>query len=342
MPPKLPSGVTRTPKGWRINVRRKGQPLWQKRFPPQTPLETIETELSDARKRLGAGKGHAPAGTLEADITRYLRDHFAGRPGYAERKRHLELWQAALGKDMWRRQITRDDIARVLNGWRADGIAAETCNKRRTALLALYHALDGRGGENPVREVPKFRAPDPLPRGLSYTLIERALATMPACKTRARLRVMAYTGVRQGQLMRLSPDDWHVRAKTLTIPGTGKGRGTKPYTIPLSSAAQEALRELDRCDGWGAFTWAPMARMWRAAASEAKLPPGTVPYDLRHSFGTHAYQQTGDLKITKELMGHASLKMTERYTLAAVPARQRAAMLAIERGLPKRKKGRRP
>lgn len=337
MPSRLPIGVSRTSAGWRISVRRKGQPLWQKRFPPQTPLDTIESELKAARTKLGVRAGHAPAGTLEADITRYLRDYFTGRPGYAERTRHLALWQTALGASTWRRQITRDDIARVLNGWRAAGLAADTCNKRRTALLALYHALDGRGGENPVRELPKYRAPDPLPRGLSYTLIERALKKLPACKTRARLRLIAYTGIRHGQLMQLSPDDWHVKAKTLTVPGTGKGRGTKPYTIPLSSAAEAALRELDACEGWGPFTWAPMARMWKAAATAAHLPAGTVPYDLRHSFGTHAYQQTGDLKITKELMGHASLKMTERYTLAAVPARQRAAMLQIEAGLPKQR-----
>jgi len=51
-----------------------------------------------------------------------------------------------------------------------------------------------------------------------------------------------------------------------------------------------------------------------------------VPYDLRHSFGTAIYRATGDLKITKELMGHSAIRMTERYTLAAVPQRRTAAM----------------
>jgi hypothetical protein len=118
------------------------------------------------------------------------------------------LWVPAFGTDTPRSTITRDDAARVLNAWRAAGLAAETCNKRRTALLALYNALDGKGAPNPVREIPKFRGPDPLPRGLPYAQIEKALDQMPACKTRARLKVIAYTGITHGQLMLFRPDHW--------------------------------------------------------------------------------------------------------------------------------------
>jgi hypothetical protein len=159
----------------------------------------------------------------------------------------------------------------VLHGWRAAGLAAETCNKRRTALLALFHALDGRGGSNPVRQAPKFRAPDPLPRGLAYDQIEKALAQLPRCKTTARLTLMAYTGMRPGQIMRLTPDDWDHRLHMITVPGTAKGRGTKAYVIPLSSQARAALKEFDALDAWGAFTWAPMARMWKEAWIAATL-----------------------------------------------------------------------
>ena len=56
-----------------------------------------------------------------------------------------------------------------------------------------------------------------------------------------------------------------------------------------------------------------------------------VPYDMRHSFGTEVYRSTGDLKVTKEMMGHSTMRMTERYTLAAVPERQRHAVRAAFR-----------
>lgn len=316
--PRLPRGLTKRPEGWRISVQVKGK-LHQRSFKPSTPQTTVEAELLKARQRWAAGKADLPAGTLARDIAQYLTDYFQGRPGYAERQRHLHLWRDALGAETARATITRDEVARILNGWRAAGLAADTCNKRRTALLALYHALDGKGGTNPVRDVPKFRPPDPLPRGLPYPQIERALKAMPRCKTRARLTVLAYTGIRPGQLMQLTPDHWDHRRHILTVPGTTKGRGTKPYVIPLSPLATKALKEFDALKAWGRFTWAPMARLWKVAARTAKLPEGTVPYDLRHSFGTHIFRKTGNLKAAKDLLGHSSFRMTERYTLAAVP-----------------------
>lgn len=324
---RLPRGITKRQEGWRIFIQVAGQ-IYTKRFKPSTPQQVVEAALLTARQRRFAGKRAHGEGTFAADVTRYLSDYFAGRPGLEERTRHLQLWRVALGDDTVRSTLTRDDIARVLNGWRAAGLAADTCNKRRTALLALYHALDGKGGSNPVREVPKFRPPDPLPRGLAYPLIEKAFKAMPRCKTKARLLVMAYTGIRAGQLMRLTPALWDHRRHVLTVPGTTKGRGTKPYVIPLSSLATEALQEFDTLEAWGRFTWAPMARMWKAAAQKAHLPEGTVPYDLRHSFGTRIYLKTGNLKAAKDLLGHSSFRMTERYTLAAVPPHKIAAVKA--------------
>jgi integrase len=315
---KLPRGISRNAKGWRISVAVHGV-IKQQRFKPRTPQATVEAALLKARQRWGAAQLGPSDGTLAADVRRYLADHVTGRPGLEERRRHLQLWLTALGEETLRADVTRDDLARVLNGWKASGLAADTCNKRRTALLALYHALDGKGGPNPVRDVPKFRPPDPLPRGITYPAIERAFKLMPRCKTKARLRVMAYTGMRPGQLMKLTPDAWEPRRHVLTVPGTTKGRGTKPYVLPLSALATAALKEFDACEAWGRFTWAPMGRFWKRYATAAKLPPGTVPYDLRHSFATQLFRKTGNLKVVKDLLGHSSFRMTERYLLAAVP-----------------------
>jgi integrase/recombinase XerC len=323
---RLPRGLTLTPKGWRITIKRKGQPTYTKRFPRATPQEEVERQLLKARDRIGAGRRAVTSGTLVSDALRYLTDYFKGRAGYAERERHLALWCEALGPHTWRSQITRDDVSRVLQGWRAAGLHPETCNKRRAALLAFWNALDGKSATNPVREVPKFRVDAPLPRALTYAQITKAFRTMRKSKTRARLKVMAYTGARPIQVRAMVPDDWDEQRRTLLLRSTAKGRGTKPHLVPLSDQAQAALREFEDTDAWGAFASAPMARMWKAAVKAAKLPLGAVPYDLRHSFGTQLYRSTGDLRAVKELMGHSSLTMSERYTLAAVPERSAAAV----------------
>jgi hypothetical protein len=78
-------------RGWRIR-------LFQKRFKPSTSQETVEEELSKARKRWRAGRAEPieTPSTLKATSTDYLAHYFAGRAGLKERTRHLQLWVDAL------------------------------------------------------------------------------------------------------------------------------------------------------------------------------------------------------------------------------------------------------
>lgn len=332
---RLPRGLTKTSQGWRVTVEAHGR-RFSKRYPPHLTLEQASAKLLDARTKWTAGR-LTDSGTFSADVARYLSAYMGTSPARAERERHLKLWTAAFDATSGRADVTREDVSRVLQAWRSAGLSPETCNKRRTALLAFYNALDGKGGSNPVRDVPKFRVSPPLPRAVAYPLIVEALQQLPLCKTRARLKVMAYTGARPVQVRQITADDWDRKAKTLLLKSTAKGQGTRPYRIPLTAEGQKAMQEFEATDAYGSFTSAPMARMWKAAAEKAKLPDWAVPYDLRHSFGTQVYRATGDIRATKELLGHASIKMTERYTLAAIPERQAVAVAAFNRAVRKRR-----
>jgi integrase len=232
-------------------------------------------------------------------------------PTYVQRKEHLELWVAALGADAKRTSLTPEPIRLVLQDWRAGGMSAATCNKRRTALMHLFSVLDGKDARNPVRAVPKFPVDDPLPRGRDYAVIRTRLDAMVDSKTKARLLVMLWTGMRPIEVMRAKPEDLHWKDRYVIVRTAKRGR---TRTVGLTAKAVKAWRLFDALDAWGTFTLPPMNRMVKKACKMADVSV----YDMRHSYGTALARSRVRLDVIGALMGHSSLELTKRYTLAAV------------------------
>ena len=306
---KLPRGIRRDRKGFRANVT-VGREKRYKRFPAGTSISAMQDWRGDTKAELRKQLRHQPTtGMLAADAARYLRQ-VAAMPTIAQRTEHLQHWVDVLGAQTRRSSITPDQIRTVMQRWRSSGLSPATCNKRRTALMHLYSVLDGRDARNPVRAVPKFRVDDPLPRGRDYALLCEKLNAMKDTRTKARLLVMFWCGMRPAEIMRAQPDDvsW---LYSYVVVRTAKGGRTR--TVPLTDEGLEAWRLFDKLEAWGDFTLAPMGRMLRKATGLA-----IRPYDLRHSYGTALHRVGTRLDAIGALMGHSSLELTKRYTLAAV------------------------
>src|SRR4029077_10760026 len=137
-------------------------------------------------------------------------------PSYKDRKRDIELWVAAF-RARRRTSITTREIDEQLQQWMDEGYAASTVNNRRTALMAMWTALDGRGAANPVRESQIFEEPELEARGIPFHLVTFILDALPAVrshshlrptklkhlKTKPRIVLEALTGMRPSQVGRL-------------------------------------------------------------------------------------------------------------------------------------------
>lgn len=317
------------------------------------PKDTTRAEMKAWRK---AQEGLAALRLTDAEKTPTVpgsfRDHAAGylravsaMPTYKERAQHIAEWCAVFG-DRARHLITSAEISAQLHTWRSAGRAASTVNHRRTALMHLYSVLDGRSGRNPVRDTPKFSEPDPEPRAVRAEVVGAILHSMGDTDSRARLMVMATTGIPGSSLGRIKPEfvDWE--AGTVFVPGRQKGKRTKARVLPLTRQGLLAFQAIKSRGAWGPFSHSSLHKAFRRACDAAvelkKLKPedimGVRPYDLRHAFGTSVYLATGDIRATQILMGHSSEKLTHRYTLGAVDARLALAVGMVPALVPDPKK----
>jgi integrase len=262
-------------------------------------------------------------------------------PTFRERQAHIDLWVREFGPRR-RDSIRTSEIDAVLSRWLTEGLAASTVKHRRGALLHLWNRLDGPDAPNPVRRSIIPAEPEPEPRGLPYEVVEQILGAMPdrgqclrgkardvISKTKARLALMAYTGLPPASIMRLRPSDVRWDAAAVFVLGRRKGRGTKGRMMPLTTRGLQALRDFSEADCWGRFSTSSVWQSFQRACRQVGLS-GLRPYDLRHSFGTAVYAATGDERAAQQLLGHASRATTDRYTLAAVPERLKVAVGQVD------------
>lgn len=221
---------------------------------------------------------------------------------------------------------------RVVRAYLADLHArglARTSVARRLATLRSFFRFRLRRGlakTNPAREVrtpalPR-RLPGHLPIDQSEALLRQAFDDGEAGRRdRAVLELLYASGVRVAELAGLAVEDVDLGQGTVRV----LGKGRKERVIPIGRKAIEALRGyLGTREGGrgplflnrrgGRLTVRSLHRIVRARARAAGLAARVTPHTLRHTFATHLLDAGADLRLIQELLGHARLTTTQRYT----------------------------
>jgi integrase/recombinase XerD len=226
------------------------------------------------------------------------------------------------------------ELERWLAQMRADGLAASTIARRVSAARSYFRheTLIGSRTDNPAAGIALPRRPRRLPRTLSPAEAERLVeaaggVTPRAMRDRALVELLYGAGLRVSEAVGLAKSAVDLDARTVRV----VGKGSKERIVPLGRPCVDTVRRylalgrphLDRRHRpdlflnarGGALTRAGAFLVLRRLAEKAGLEPGRVhPHLLRHSFATHLLEGGADLRSVQEMLGHADLSTTERYT----------------------------
>ena len=270
----------------------------------------------------------------DPDVERYLLTLQARRsPRTVDAyRRDLAALRAFLDKNV--ADVTPGELESWVASMRAEGLAASTIARRVSAVRAFFRhlVLIGTRDENPAASVQLPRRARTLPRALSPAeterLIDAAVGSTPrGLRDRALVELLYGAGLRVSEAVGLEKNGVALEDRVVRV----LGKGGKERLVPLGRPAAEAVRRylalgrphLDRryrpelflnARG-GALTRAGAFLILRKLADRAGLEPGRVhPHLLRHSFATHLLEGGADLRSVQEMLGHADLGTTERYT----------------------------
>lgn len=206
-----------------------------------------------------------------------------------------------------------------------------TVSRKVAAIRGFFRFLDREGAlrRNPAAGLGAPKVEKRLPRFLPIDDTERLLEGMPrgdvwSERDRAIVETLYSCGFRVSELCGL---DWSaIDFDDDCVRVFGKGR--KERIVPIGDIAADALRvyrralseEGIRSDAvfvnrrGGRLTVRSVARIVHAAVLRSGTPQAASPHSLRHSFATHLLNQGADLRAIQEMLGHASLSTTQRYT----------------------------
>jgi integrase/recombinase XerC len=211
------------------------------------------------------------------------------------------------------------------------GGAKKVSAARKLASLRTFFRYLCREGvlqKNPARAILQPRMERRIPSHLEEAEVE-AFLDLPVSddaglRAQALLELLYATGVRCSELVGLDLGDIDMDERMIRVLGKGRKERVVPFGTRARAAVLQYLPARDRARPknpslfvnarGGRLTSRSVQRIVAARIKQMALAKRVSPHTLRHSFATHLLQRGADLRSIQELLGHASLSTTQRYT----------------------------
>jgi integrase/recombinase XerC len=226
------------------------------------------------------------------------------------------------------------------------GMSRASAGRRLAALRTFgrYLVREELLTEDPTALIGAPRREQTLPAHLGTEEVDRLLAcpdlaTPAGRRDHAILELFYASGLRLSELVDLDVTDVNLSSRIVRV----RGKGGKERLVPFNPPAAEAMRTMTADRGalppppvrgragrtgvharvrhplflnlrGGRLTTRSVDRIVRRYVREAAIARGISPHALRHTFATHLLQSGADLRAIQELLGHARISTTQRYT----------------------------
>lgn len=259
-----------------------------------------------------------------------------------------------LGEDIEVRSVEHLHIRGYLGVLYDRGLTRASAARALSAVRSWFKwlAKENHVAVNPATLVASPRLPKHLPRVPSAEEVNRVLDSIEHRekpdeegytgwpeRDRVLWELLYGCGIRNAELVGIDLRDLHWANDAILV----RGKGRKERYVPLGDAAAEAVRAYlphreaklraagkaglaadgpllinERARGAARLTTRSVGRIVKAMAIQRGLPADVHPHTLRHAFGTHMLEDGADLRAIQELLGHARLSTTQRYTQLSV------------------------
>ena len=232
------------------------------------------------------------------------------------------------------RVITPLMIERFRKTRQKEGNSKSTCNRYLALMKRMFNVAieEGYAEENPVQKVKLYSEKDTLKERILTEQEEKKLMETCSDTLKPIITVALNTGMRLGEILNLQWNNIDLKAWKIRVQKT---KNRKVRFIPINDVLFHELRRLENQNGqspyvfFNAETMKPyvdIKKGFKAACRRAEIK-GLRFHDLRHTFATRLVERGTDIETIKELLGHYSITVTERYIHSSDDRKRKAVEL---------------